>query len=261
MAASVGAYRVDPVNFQEGLQLPQRPFPEARAAFERADPARQDAPTQFYIAYSYYRQGWGRLYKDDALFGQGLEVVDRAIARAPGGRLVVADPTLRMRTADELRAELQRGLVQRADRPQSDGVLESGSDPPPRPRARGIHPARPLPDRGRARVGFASSPAGGGMARAAAPHRAGAGRAAPGGDGAGRAPRPDRPRERSPHGAGERGGAVVLLSLFAASAQLFACLAPDAGILRLIYNLFILFLLWNTLAARPTGPGCCTACS
>ena len=48
-------------------------------------------------------------YRDDALYRQGLEVVDRAIARAPGGRLVVSDPNLQMHTADELRAELQRG--------------------------------------------------------------------------------------------------------------------------------------------------------
>jgi len=46
-------------------------------------------------------------------------------------------------------------------------------------------------------------------------------------------------------------GAVVLLALFAASAQLFTCLTPDAGVLRLVFNLFFLFLLWNTLAAQP----------
>ncbi len=46
-------------------------------------------------------------------------------------------------------------------------------------------------------------------------------------------------------------GTVVLLTLFAASAQLFTCLTPDAGVLRLVFNLFFLFLLWNTLAAQP----------
>ena len=46
-------------------------------------------------------------------------------------------------------------------------------------------------------------------------------------------------------------GAVVVLTLFAASAQLFTCLTPDAGVLRLVFNLFFLFLLWNTLAAQP----------
>jgi hypothetical protein len=46
-------------------------------------------------------------------------------------------------------------------------------------------------------------------------------------------------------------GAVVVLTLFAASAQLFTCLTPDTGVLRLVFNLFFLFLLWNTLAAQP----------
>src|SRR5438067_9193242 len=67
VAASVGAYRVDPVNFQEGLRFFRADqFLESRAAFERADPARQDPRTQFYVAYGFYRQGWGRVYKDDA---------------------------------------------------------------------------------------------------------------------------------------------------------------------------------------------------
>ena len=111
MAASVGAYKVDPANFQEGLRFFRNDqFVESRAAFERADPARQDPLTQFYIAYSFYRQGWGRLYKDQVLYRQGLEAADRAIARAPSGRLSVPDGTLGMHTADELRAEPQRGL-------------------------------------------------------------------------------------------------------------------------------------------------------
>ena len=46
-------------------------------------------------------------------------------------------------------------------------------------------------------------------------------------------------------------GAVVVLTLFVASAQLFTCLTPDAGMLRLLFNLFFVFLLWNTLAAQP----------
>ena len=79
-------------------------------AFARADPAQRDALTQFYIAYSFYRQGWGRFYADDVLFAQGLEAVDRAIALAPGGRLGVEHPSQQIRTADELRAELEAGL-------------------------------------------------------------------------------------------------------------------------------------------------------
>jgi hypothetical protein len=116
VAATVGAYRVDPQHFGDGLRYFRADqFPEARAALQRADPAQRDAVTQFYVAYTFYRQGWGRFYNDDALFKQGLQAVDRAIALAPAGRLVIDDPTLGMRTADELRAELQRGLAREVD--------------------------------------------------------------------------------------------------------------------------------------------------
>ena len=71
----------------------------------RADPAHRDARTQFYIAYSYYRQGWGRVYNDDPLFRKGLEAVDRAIALAPDHRVVVSDAELGMHRADELKAD------------------------------------------------------------------------------------------------------------------------------------------------------------
>ena len=74
------------------------------------------ARTQFYIAYSYYRSGWGRFYNDDEDFKRGLEHVDKAIALAPGGRLIVEDPENWIHSADELRAELAAGLrVERSD--------------------------------------------------------------------------------------------------------------------------------------------------
>ena len=111
LAATVGAYRVDAQAFDEGLAFFRRDmFAEARMAFARADPAKRDARTQFYMAYSFYREGWGRLYNDDALFKQGVEAVDRAIAVAPSGRVIVDDTQLGMRSSDELKAELERGL-------------------------------------------------------------------------------------------------------------------------------------------------------
>jgi hypothetical protein len=111
-ASIVGAYHIDAQAFADGVQFFRRDqFAEARAALARADPAERDARTQFYIAYAYYREGWGRLYNDPALFGKGLAAIDKAIAAAPGGRLVVDDPDLQMHSADELRAELQRGLT------------------------------------------------------------------------------------------------------------------------------------------------------
>jgi hypothetical protein len=115
LTSTIGVYRIDQQAFDDGLGFFKRDqFDEARSALSRADPAGRDGLTQFYIAYSYYRQGWGRVYNDDALFKQGLEAVDRAIALAPDHRLVVDDPDLGMRTADELRAELQRGLTRDA---------------------------------------------------------------------------------------------------------------------------------------------------
>jgi hypothetical protein len=111
LAAGIGAYRIDDQAFGDGLAFFRKDqFVEARAAFARADPAERDARSQFYIAYSYYRQGWGRIYSDDTLFAEGLKHADTAIALAPSGRLVVDDTDLQMRSADELRAELQAGL-------------------------------------------------------------------------------------------------------------------------------------------------------
>src|SRR6185503_12192535 len=110
LAATVGAYRIDQQAFDDGLRFFRADqFVEARAAFARADPAERDARTQFYTAYSFYRQGWGRVYSDDAMFAKGLSAVDRAIALAPDHRLVVDDATLGLHSADELRAELQHG--------------------------------------------------------------------------------------------------------------------------------------------------------
>ena len=111
LASTIGAYSVDDRSFGDGLRFFRNDqFVEARMAFARADPAVRDARTQFYIAYSYYRQGWGRVYSDDALFAEGLKRVALAIALASAGRLVVDDPQLQMHSADELRAELEAGL-------------------------------------------------------------------------------------------------------------------------------------------------------
>jgi hypothetical protein len=111
LAAVVGTYRVDAAAYQQGLDFfRQDKFAEARSAFERADPAHRDAQTQFYIAYTFYREGWGRLYNDDRLFKQGLDAVNRAVDVAPGHRVAVEDAALGMRTSDELKAELERGL-------------------------------------------------------------------------------------------------------------------------------------------------------
>jgi hypothetical protein len=107
---AAGAYKVDPVRFDTALSLFHRGlYRAARDEWERADPARADARTQFYIAYALYREGWGRLYHDDALYEQGQQAADRALALTTAGTLVVDDPDLKMHTPAELKAELQRG--------------------------------------------------------------------------------------------------------------------------------------------------------
>jgi hypothetical protein len=112
LAANIGAYQIDQQAFDEGLRLFRNAqFSAARSGFERADPAHRDANTQFYIAYSFYREGWGRIYNDDPLFTRGLDAVNRAIALSPHGVLRVEDADLGIRTADELKAELQAGLT------------------------------------------------------------------------------------------------------------------------------------------------------
>jgi hypothetical protein len=111
LTASVGAYRIDSQAFADGLQFfYDDQFAAARVAFGRADTANQDPTTQFYIAYSYYREGWGRVYVSKDLFARGLESINRAIAAAPRGRVVIADRDLLMHSADELKAELESGL-------------------------------------------------------------------------------------------------------------------------------------------------------
>ena len=105
-----GTYQINQEKFNSGLALFRREqFRAARNEWQQADPAQADARTQFYIAYSFYREGWGRVYFDQDLFRQGLEAANRAIAQASSSPLTVDDPDLRMHSAAELKAELEQG--------------------------------------------------------------------------------------------------------------------------------------------------------
>ena len=109
--SATGIYEIDQARFDAALDLFHREqFRAARDEWGRADPGRLDARTQFYIAYAFYREGWGRVYHDNSLFQQGLEAVSRAIDLAPDKTLVVDDPDLQMHTAAELKAELEQGM-------------------------------------------------------------------------------------------------------------------------------------------------------
>ena len=107
---AAGVYEINQEKFNSGLALFRREqFRAARDEWAGADPAQKDARTQFYIAYAFYREGWGRVYYDKALFKQGAEAANRAIALAPNGMLTIDDADLQMHTAAELKAELEQG--------------------------------------------------------------------------------------------------------------------------------------------------------
>ena len=108
---AAGAYEIDQERFNSALTLFRREqYRAARDEWQRADPAQRDARTHFYIAYSFYREGWGRVYFDQELFKQGLDAVNRAIALSPTSPVTIDDPDLRIHTAAELKAELEQGL-------------------------------------------------------------------------------------------------------------------------------------------------------
>ena len=105
-SVAIGTYEVNKMEFDAGLAaFRQDQVVAARAAFERADPEKRDAATQFYIAYTYYRQGWGRVSNDDALFKSGLEAVNRVDTNFRS-----TDASLQMKTAAELKSEFEEGL-------------------------------------------------------------------------------------------------------------------------------------------------------
>ena len=109
-----GTYEVDQVKFAEGMRaFIQNNFVAARDSFERADPEKRDPKTQFYIAYSFYRQGWGRISNDDALFKQALQSVERVSQLNPNFRS--DDAGLQLRTPAELKNELEEGMRVTAD--------------------------------------------------------------------------------------------------------------------------------------------------
>lgn len=110
-SVAAGTYEIDRAKFDAGLELFRREqYAAARDEWMRADPARRDARTQFYLAYAFYREGWGRIYNDDQLFKQGLETINHAMSLAPEGTLKVEDAELRAQSAAELKVEFEQGL-------------------------------------------------------------------------------------------------------------------------------------------------------
>ncbi len=110
----IGTYEVDKGKFADGLNaFRQENFIVARDNFEKADTERRDAKTQFYIAYSFYRQGFGKVYNDDELFKKGLEEIDKVLTLDKNFKS--DDNDLNLKTPVELKNELEQGLKVTAD--------------------------------------------------------------------------------------------------------------------------------------------------
>ena len=106
---TVGAYEINQAKFDEGLRhFRAENYRAARENFNQADSEKRDAKTQFYVAYSFYREGWGRTWNDDNLFRQALETANRTIALDPNFKSDDAD--LKLKTAVELKTELEQGI-------------------------------------------------------------------------------------------------------------------------------------------------------
>ena len=102
-------YEVDKAKFDEGRALfIQERYPAARDVLRQADPEKKDAETQYLIAYSFYRQGWGRFSSDDELYQKGLEQV--RFVRKLDSEFLSKDGALVLRRPVELEEEIKEGL-------------------------------------------------------------------------------------------------------------------------------------------------------
>ncbi|MCU0239788.1 MAG: hypothetical protein MUC29_10125 [Pyrinomonadaceae bacterium] len=103
---TIGTYEIDKATFDEGLkQFRAENYAVARDFFNQADKEKRDANTQFYVAYSFYRQGFGKVFNDDNLFKQGLEIVSKIDAN-----FRTNDEDLKLKTPTELKNEFEEGL-------------------------------------------------------------------------------------------------------------------------------------------------------
>jgi isopenicillin N synthase-like dioxygenase len=108
---TVGTYQIDKAKFDEGLRLFRAEnYPAARELFNQADSEKRDSRTQFYLAYSFYRQGWGRISNNNQLFQAGLETLNRVEPTFKAD-----DENLQLKTPAELRNEFAEGIKVTAD--------------------------------------------------------------------------------------------------------------------------------------------------
>jgi hypothetical protein len=110
-AVDINVYSIKQENFDEAIREFNRGhFEVAIEQFKLADTAQRDAPTQFYIAYSYYLLGRGKFADDDDLFRLGLAAIERCLASAPNHIFEIDRQDLEIKNAGQLQARFQEGL-------------------------------------------------------------------------------------------------------------------------------------------------------
>jgi len=104
-------YSINQQNFDEALkQFNTGDYNSAIGQFRLADPAQADPASQYYIAYSYYLLGRGRIFNDEDLFKKAIEAVDRCLDNAPNHIFEIDRSDLEIKNADTLHQKLSDGL-------------------------------------------------------------------------------------------------------------------------------------------------------
>jgi hypothetical protein len=104
-------YRINQPNFDEALkEFDSRDYNSAIGQLKLADPAQKDPTTQYYIAYSYYLLGRGRIFNDEVMFNNAIAAVDRCLDNSPDHIFEMDRTDLEIRNADTLRQKLIDGL-------------------------------------------------------------------------------------------------------------------------------------------------------
>ena len=244
LTSTVGAYRIDQQAFDDGLGFFRREqFDEARAALARADPADATRERSSTSPTPSTGRAGDAFTTTTCCSNSGLAAVDRAIALAPDHRLVVDDAA----TWHAHRRRVARRAAARAD------ARRFGLQPAPPHQAKTMTPLREafaLPCLfltvallGGLRLGadvrlvppalialVLAALLLGALIRSSVFA-------------------PERLLNQRRSGLENTSGGTPCLALFAASAQVFNLLTPDAGLLHVLVSVFFLVQLLTTLTA------------
>jgi hypothetical protein len=111
--ASVQAnvYHVNQPNFDQAIkEFDGGDYNSAIGQFNLADPAERDSASQYYIAYSYYLLGRGRVFNDEDMFNKAIVAVNHCLDNAPNHIFQIDRTDVEIRDADALRQKLVEGL-------------------------------------------------------------------------------------------------------------------------------------------------------